>query len=123
MDEAAQFDITLVTEDGQTLHCKCRADTCIAAAFEAAGFRMRLACRSGGCGACVAWLQEGHVQHQQTVSRARLDAFPRTLGQPVFLCRASPRSPVRVQVAGVPVRRILSPLSNALNASSSRTDG
>lgn len=108
-DTGLDYDVTLVTTDGQesTLHCD--SSTTVLAAAEDAGIMLKSSCESGGCGACSAVLRRGRVEmgdHDPNVIEV-----PESDGG-ILLCRSFPREDCRIElpydqstiVVGPPVR-------------------
>ena len=51
-----EYDVTLVTADGQESQLHCDSATTVLEAAEDAGIMLKSSCESGGCGACSAVL-------------------------------------------------------------------
>lgn len=66
-----------------------------------AGLRMPYACRRGGCGACLAVLEEGCVSYEGPVAQSVLDeaaAEHTGAGEPCLPCRALPVGPITIRL-------------------------
>ena len=79
----------------------------VVGAARRAGYQMPYACRRGGCGACLAVLEEGDIDYQGPVAQSVLDeaaAGHVGPGVPCLPCRAVPVGPVtiRLRPADVP---------------------
>lgn len=67
-----------------------------------AGLRMPYACRRGGCGACLAVLEEGDICYDGPVAQSVLDealADHTGPGVPCLPCRAVPQGHVTIRLA------------------------
>jgi ferredoxin-NADP reductase/ferredoxin len=104
-----EYDVTLVTADGQESRLQCDGSTTLLEAAEDAGLMLKASCESGGCGACSAVLRDGRVEMG--------DHDPNVIEVPegeggILLCRSFPRGDCRVElpydqskiVVGPPVR-------------------
>lgn len=94
-ETGAEYDVTLVTADGQesTLHCD--PATTVLQAAEEAGIVLKSSCESGGCGACSAVLRGGRVEmgdHDPDVIEV-----PEADGG-ILLCRSFPREDCRIEL-------------------------
>jgi ferredoxin len=111
------YRVRLTSADGGTIECRCPPDSTIAQALERSGIAVRLACRGGGCGACVAWLLAGSYRYLQPASAAKLASFAALDGHPpLFLCRAAPTADLMLHLPGGWIRRPAAPLSRLLPA-------
>ncbi|MBS1188315.1 MAG: ferredoxin [Rhodocyclaceae bacterium] len=79
--------ISLTGGEGETVAFDCPEGVSIHAAARTAGFRLRVACGSGGCGICAAELVNGQVDYVSPISAAKIEGCP---ARAVFLCRATP---------------------------------
>ncbi len=109
MPTDTEYDVTLVTADGQESRLQCDGSTTLLEAAEDAGLMLKASCESGGCGACSAVLRDGRVEMG--------DHDPNVIEVPegeggILLCRSFPRGDCRVElpydqskiVVGPPVR-------------------
>jgi len=83
----ADADLTLQGREGES----------ITATLLRAGFMMRLACRSGGCGLCRVHVDAGTTVYTAAVADTALPATERAKGL-VLACRAIPTSDVTITV-------------------------
>ena len=86
------WTVTLANRDGTTVAC--REDQPIVDAVEAAGMRIPIACRYGGCITCAARLVSGRVRQPNATA---LNARQSRAGY-VLACVARPRSDVVLEV-------------------------
>ena len=73
----------------------------IVSAARRLGYRMPYACRRGGCGACLAVLEEGDLTYQGPVAQSVLDEASAAHvgpGTPCLPCRAVPAGPVVIRL-------------------------
>ena len=66
-----------------------------------AGYRMPYACRRGGCGACLAVLEEGEIAYHGPFAQSVLDeaaAEHNGPGEPCLPCRAVPVGAVTIRL-------------------------
>ncbi|MDR7173053.1 CDP-4-dehydro-6-deoxyglucose reductase [Nocardia kruczakiae] len=69
-------------------------------AVRRAGYRLPYACRRGGCGACLAWLEVGVVDYLSPVADELLEAAhtDRSSGRPCLPCQAVPRGDITIRL-------------------------
>lgn len=92
--------VTLLADDGSAVVFRCPAGVVIDEAARAAGYRLRVVCARGGCGACRATLVSGRVDLCGPVSVTKTED-PATGRHYELLCRATPVTDVVVHpVAG-----------------------
>ncbi|MCR5060484.1 MAG: iron-sulfur cluster-binding domain-containing protein [Saccharofermentans sp.] len=89
------FDLTVVTNDGQTRTVPARADESILVALERAGIKAPSKCRSGECGFCRSKLASGDVYLPEATEKRR--AYDRETGY-IHPCCAFPRSDIRILI-------------------------
>lgn len=58
----AEYDVILVTNDGQESKLRCDDATTVLEAAETAGLVLKSSCQAGGCGACSAVLSHGRIE-------------------------------------------------------------
>lgn len=87
--------IAVTGANGQAVEFTGRAGRSIAEAAEAAGYRLHVSCKGGGCGICHATLVAGSVDYGAPVSAARIAAYPPGT---VFVCRARPTADLQLAV-------------------------
>lgn len=93
--ELSGHDVVLVTRDGTESTIRCDSQTTVLAAAEQAGLVLKSSCRTGGCGACSAVLDEGPVEmgkHDPDV----LEVPESQNG--ILLCCSVPRGDCRIRL-------------------------
>ena len=94
-ETGVEYDVTLVTSDGEESTVHCDSGTTVLEAAEEAGFILKASCESGGCGACSAVLKGGRVEmgeHDPDVVEV-----PEDQGG-ILLCRSFPREDCRIEL-------------------------
>ena len=95
----ADVCLTLEGREGET----------IASTMMRAGFTMRLACRSGGCGQCQVHLDEGITTYKAAVAEAALPP-PGYYSEVILACRAVPQGDVTISVPPEGQLRCIAPI-------------
>jgi len=95
----ADARLTLEGREGET----------ITSTLNRAGFTMRLACRSGGCGLCQVRLDKGTTTYTAAVAEAALPATGYDSGV-VLACRAVPVGDVTISVPPEGQLRCIAPI-------------
>lgn len=93
--ELARHDVVLVTRDGAESTIRCDSQTTVLAAAEQAGLVLKSSCRTGGCGACSAVLDDGQVdmgKHDPDVIEV-----PESQNG-ILLCCSVPRGDCRIRL-------------------------
>ena len=96
-----EFQIQLITRDGQVLSFKANESEDIVSAAERAELYLSSQCRVGSCGACIGTAQQG--QYVQDIDPEIAKSIAHT--EQVLLCRTYPRSDLHTPAAHVPVQR------------------
>ena len=89
------FNITVVTNDGQTRTIPAKADESVLVALERAGIKAPSKCRSGECGFCRSRLASGDVYMPEATEKRR--AYDKENGY-IHPCCAFPRSDIRLLI-------------------------
>src|SRR5207302_7488411 len=85
---AVTATVTLVGDDGSSVAFSCPPGVTVDAAARSAGYRLRVVCARGGCGACRATLLDGEIDRCGPVSATKTD--DRATGRHYdLLCRST----------------------------------
>jgi ferredoxin-NADP reductase/ferredoxin len=91
----ANFPITMIFRDGETVRADCRSFETIVQAAARQGIRLLTDCREGGCGTCKGTLQSGRYSLDDYSQEALPDA--ELAESRVLTCRLRPESPCVVE--------------------------
>lgn len=89
------YQITVVTNDGQTRTVPARAEESVLVALERAGINAPSKCRSGECGFCRSRLASGQVYVPEKVDKRR--QYDKVTGY-IHPCAAFPRSDLKILI-------------------------
>jgi len=90
----SEYQITLITRDGQELIFACDESSDVISAAEQASFVLPSLCKDGGCGACLGHCQEGeYTLGSYNPTMLSDEAMAK---REVLLCRTFPHSDLRI---------------------------
>lgn len=89
--------VTLTIPGIESISFTCAHGLNIPTAARASGYRPRVVCARGGCGACRAVVIEGSVEHRGAISRRKLEGPTSDHPGYVLMCRAYPLEDVVLQ--------------------------
>ena len=105
--------VTLVGDGGATVAFSCPKGVTVDEAARSAGYRLRVVCARGGCGACRATLVDGEIGLSGPVSTTKTD--DRLAGRHYeLLCRAVPVTDIVVHPEAGWTEHLLHPWSGVL---------
>lgn len=87
--------VTLKSSDGDAISCPVSDDQTIMSAFDLNGYVLQASCKGGGCGVCVAQVDEGNFKYLMPISSNKLDVKK---VNSIFLCRATPLTNMVIDV-------------------------